>query len=196
VKLEVGMSGRSEPGTHGEREPFGHSLAVVYVDYDKLLAEFMGHAEAANAARWAMGDLAVGLYDALHSSPELRKKFAARGLSMRSFSRAVGLATGGLDALRMTSRTFSARERHAGLTWEHHWRLAQVSLNETISARRKWLREAGKKHWTPHQLMRQLQPLAQRPETTAEARVRKLREMLALAEAQLEVRRKGSTKAR
>lgn len=190
------MRERGDPGAQGGTDPRGHALAVAYVDYDKLLADFLRHAEAANAARWAMGDLAASLHDALHRSPELRRQFARQGLSMAAFARAVGLAPAALEALRLTAEAFTSRERHPGLTWEHHWILAVHAPSESTPARRKWLREAGKKHWTPHQLRRQLRPPTQRPETCAEERVRRLRAQLAEAEAELEIRRKGKTRSR
>lgn len=159
------MSGRSEPGTN--------ALSVAYVDYDKLMADFQAQAEAANAARWAMGDLANTLFDVLHRTPELRAQFAKQGLTMRAFAKQVGLAPAQLEALRQTAEAFPARERHPGLTWEHHQVLARLLEDAAPATRRKWLREAGKKHWTPHQLRRQLRPPAPRPETCEEARVRK-----------------------
>jgi hypothetical protein len=178
----------SEPGTN--------ALSVAYVDYDKLVADFQAQAEAANAARWAMGDLAAALFDVLHHSPQLRAQFAKQGLTMRGFARQVGLAPAQLEALRQTAELFPTRERHPGLTWEHHAVLAKVMDDADRAGRRKWLKEAGKKRWTPHQLRRQVRPSSLRPETCAEERVRKLREQLREAEAQLALRRQGSARPR
>ncbi|MDB5096920.1 MAG: hypothetical protein JWM80_1341 [Cyanobacteria bacterium RYN_339] len=177
----------SESGTN--------ALSVAYVDYDKLVADFQAQAEAANAARWAMGDLAATLFDVIHRSPVLRAQFAKQGLSMRAFGRQVGLAPAQLDALRLTAEAFPARERHPGLTWEHHQVLARLLEDANPATRRKWLREAGKKHWTPHQLRREVRPAMPRPETCAEERVRKLRDQLREAEAALDHRRKGTAHA-
>lgn len=146
--------------SRGEQEaranPLGHALEVSYIDYDRLLEDFKAQQEALAAAQWALGDLAASLHGALDASPELRRQFAAKGLTMQGFAREVGLPPARLDALRETAEAFSPRDRQAAPSWEHYRALLQSTPGESLTSRRKWLREVGKHSWSPEQLRRRL----------------------------------------
>lgn len=168
-----------------------NTITLAYVDMDKVLGDFLKEVEALGAARWAMGDLADRLHTTLNTSPTVRQQFASQGITMAGFARKVGLTPRQLEALRLASATFPAKERHPGLSWEHHHMLARLTAHDSSSARRKWLREAGKQHWSPHQLAHRVRPPATMPEASIEEKVHTLRRQLAEAEAELAIRREG-----